>query len=824
MSPDYAAAAADPLGVVVDLVAHAEPALTSAAIQAIVEAVARGRAKRRRLAQFLVESPAVLADGRSPAPRVVGDLLIALRAAGAAHVSAPVCATCAKSLRTLQRRGQDWYCAPCGSNREPCARCELTRPVSTRDRDGRPHCVECLPDDSRDPLEVIVEVVTAIEATLSTSVITTAVGAAATNAGQRRRLAWALAERPELLTGAGAEAPVPSVLRLIEGLCDAGAANIVRPGCPHCGRVVALVKPRDGLRLCRMCVARSRAERCARCRVLREPATRDHKGAPICGSCLVRDPLNHETCSGCGRRRPVSLRRDDAVFCEACRPAKLLTCAICGRYGPALISKTTEQPWCRACTQRWVRCSRCDQVLPLRGGTTDEPLCATCCRPEPEFWKACSGCAQPGRIHAGYCARCSVDRRLHELLGDDSGRVRPQYQALYQALTATERPATVARWLDQSAAPTILRALNSDTLCHETLDKLPPSKPLEHLRAVLVAIGTLPARDEQMVRLARWISEIISARADTDEQQLLHRYATWHLLRRLRHRVGDATTYNQSFGVHQRVRAAIALLDWLADANLTLATAGQGDLEAWLASDHATHRRDVGNFVRWAHKQKLTALELPAVRWTGPTGLIDTETRWEQARWLLHDNSLEPGDRFAGLLVLLYAQFPAAISRLTVADITATDNDVRLRLGPEPVILPEPLAALAVQLVADRQGHAVIGQQPHSPWLFPGGQPGRPIGDTRLGERLRALGLRPGESRSSALFQLATQLPAALLARMLGINISVAVEWQRASAGDWTTYAADYSHRADHHNTAVANISDSPHSATPQRHSDSWNT
>ena len=30
----------------------------------------------------------------------------------------------------------------------------------------------------------------------------------------RRQLAWALADRPELLTGAGAEARVPSVLRL----------------------------------------------------------------------------------------------------------------------------------------------------------------------------------------------------------------------------------------------------------------------------------------------------------------------------------------------------------------------------------------------------------------------------------------------------------------------------------------------------------------------------------------------------------------------------------------------------------------------------------
>ncbi|WP_330358800.1 hypothetical protein [Streptomyces chartreusis] len=51
---------------------------------------------------------------------------------------------------------------------------------------------------------------------------------------------------------------------------------------------------------------------------------------------------------------------------------------------------------------------------------------------------------------------------------------------------------------------------------------------------------------------------------------------------------------------------------------------------------------------------------------------------------------------------------------------------MRLRLGHEPVVLPEPLAGLALQLVATRRGHATLGDQGASRWLFPGGQPGRP--------------------------------------------------------------------------------------------------
>ena len=119
-----------------------------------------------------------------------------------------------------------------------------------------------------------------------------------------------------------------------------------------------------------------------------------------------------------------------------------------------------------------------------------------------------------------------------------------------------------------------------------------------------------------------------------------------------------------------------------------------------------------------------------------------------------------------------------------------------LRLGREPIVLPEPLAALTRELVASRHGHASLGDQGTSRWLFPGGRPDRPISAEHLAERLRQLGLRPGQDRSTALFGLATELPAAMLARLLGIHISVAVAWQRASSGDWTNYAADYSRRA----------------------------
>jgi hypothetical protein len=145
--------------------------------------------------------------------------------------------------------------------------------------------------------------------------------------------------------------------------------------------------------------------------------------------------------------------------------------------------------------------------------------------------------------------------------------------------------------------------------------------------------------------------------------------------------------------------------------------------------------------------------------------------------------------------VLLYAQWPATLSRLTVDHVEQQGNEVRLRLGREPIVLPEPLAELILQVAATRHGKAVIGDQGSSPWLFPGGQPSRPISAFGLAERLRQLGINSARSRSTALFQLATELPAAALARLLGIHITVAASWQRASSGDWTNYAAEISRR-----------------------------
>ncbi len=654
------------------------------------------------------------------------------------------------------------------------------------------------PARSDDPVGVLTVIVRRADPALDPDAVRAAVTSLAATAAQRWNLVRALEKRPSLLTGNGAQAPLRSVLRLVDALAPLGSAQLRQPACPGCGRTEPLQGRVNDLWSCRTCKDRARAVACVRCGALRPPAARDADGGPVCGRCRARDPQVMRTCVGCHQLRPVAARSPDGPRCESCRPQPVLECSVCGRTAPCRISTITGLPHCVTCRRRWARCAGCGQVRQIRSGTITAPRCATCTQPETGRWQACPDCGEE-TVHGRGCSRCTLRRHLAGILADDTARVRPELQVLLDALAGHERPIAVLRWLRDSGSTPTLRELATGRLplTHAALDELGDSKVLAHLRAVLVATGALPARDEQLARLEHWITAGIAARPDPDERHLLHRYGTWYLVRRLRARSRGATSYHQAVAVRQRMRFATAFLDALADRGLTLPTATQPDLEAWLSSDTATGRHEVGEFIRWAGANQLTALTLPSSNWAGPAA-IQAHERWDQARRLLHDQTLNPGDRVAGLLVLLYAQRAASISRLTLNHLDVTPScAVRLRLGPEPIELPSPLDQLVTTLAATSREHRAIGDRAASPWLFPGRRPGQPISAYQLGTRLKNLGLRPWQARNAALFDLAMDLPAALLARLLGINVDVAATWQRATAGDWTAYAADIAQRQD---------------------------
>lgn len=166
----------------------------------------------------------------------------------------------------------------------------------------------------------------------------------------------------------------------------------------------------------------------------------------------------------------------------------------------------------------------------------------------------------------------------------------------------------------------------------------------------------------------------------------------------------------------------------------------------------------------------------------------DAEQRWSIARRLVTDDTLDPADRVAAALVVLYAQTLSRIVALTTEHIQRDGDTVCLQLGTEGLELAEPFATL-IQSLPLRRRHGIVEQLPTT-WLFPGRCAGRPLRAVALGNRMRELGIQPQRMRLAALDQLTKEVPPAMLAGVLGIPASTTVGTTSRSGGDWTRYAA----------------------------------
>jgi integrase len=74
---------------------------------------------------------------------------------------------------------------------------------------------------------------------------------------------------------------------------------------------------------------------------------------------------------------------------------------------------------------------------------------------------------------------------------------------------------------------------------------------------------------------------------------------------------------------------------------------------------------------------------------------------------LLKDSTLEPVDRAAGCLVLLYGQPASRIASLTISQITSHSDGVTIRIGQHDVPVPAPLGRLLLTLA--EQGKPYTG-------------------------------------------------------------------------------------------------------------------
>lgn len=308
----------------------------------------------------------------------------------------------------------------------------------------------------------------------------------------------------------------------------------------------------------------------------------------------------------------------------------------------------------------------------------------------------------------------------------------------------------------------------------------------------------LPARDEPLARLEAWVATTLLTDVQQPEhRRLLHAYATWQVLRRLRRRASNNTTGRTPTG-HPAPNLIVAsrFLGWLHQRGVTLAQCRQGVIDSWLAGGPAGY--PVRDFLGWAAEHHHCPVMLvPALgRTTGP--VLDADQRWALLDRLLHDDTLEVTDRVAGALLLCYGQQLSRIAVMTTEQVHRHHDVVLVRFGAHDLTVPDPLSGLLTDLIAVGRRYLGSARPPPARGCSQGTYPGRPITASRLGERLRLLGVRALPGRRATLLQLAAQVPAAVLADLLHLTPGTATRWTRDAGGDWSRYAAELASERDH--------------------------
>jgi len=444
-------------------------------------------------------------------------------------------------------------------------------------------------------------------------------------------------------------------------------------------------------------------------------------------------------------------------------------------------------------------CPVCRQGRPLAFLEDELVVCAGCAGVDSPF--ACVECGSeehPYGMHR--CARCMLRERLTDLLTDPStGQIHPRLKPVFDALVDSHRPQTGIYWLRRTpgVGPRLLGQMARGELevSHATFKGFPSDRPHNYVRDLLVALEVLPPYEASIDRIERWLDNKLAG-LPTDHADLVRRFAHWRVLRNLR-TVAAEGRMTKAVGdrAREQIASSIRLLAYFEAQGLNAANVTQANLEDYreaaevmsLASEHA--------FITWLRSSRtntrLTGITAP---WRVPAVTMSDRDRWQAVARLLNDDSLRRYTRIAGLFTLLFAQPLSRIVAMRTSQVTETaDGDVEVTFRTVPITMPVVLDDL-VRAHLDEQGLSKYGRQ-NSNWLFPGGQPGRHLQTESIRGQLVGIGIKPLESRKAALFQLASEMPAPVLAELLGTTDVNAMNWARLAARDWTGYIADRASR-----------------------------
>ncbi|MCP9276331.1 hypothetical protein [Mycolicibacterium arenosum] len=406
---------------------------------------------------------------------------------------------------------------------------------------------------------------------------------------------------------------------------------------------------------------------------------------------------------------------------------------------------------------------------------------------------ACRECGREDHPYGSrHCARCVLRERLTDLLTDPrTGRIHHRLQPVFEELIASDRPQNGVWWLRKKpgTGPRLLAqmACGAVEISHDTFRALPSDRSHDYLRSLLVAVGVLTPIDLRIERMHPWLEETVAG-LSTQDAALIRRFAHWRVLRSMRRTARENhLTRGMADAARRRIRMAIGFLVFLDTHGSCPATATQDLLERY----HAHVGRSLNHeyaFIAWLRECRInTRLTVPDVKRPPPEVTVSDAQRWDAVEHLLHDATLRRYTRIAGLFTVLFAQPLSRIVAMRTDRITLTDDGVDVAFHAIPIRMPPVLD----DLIREHLAHRATRPETDHGWLFPGRIPGHHLATENIRAQLVAIEIKPYEHRKAALFGLAGDMPAPVLAELIGITDRNAAAWAALAARDWTGYIAD---------------------------------
>jgi hypothetical protein len=435
------------------------------------------------------------------------------------------------------------------------------------------------------------------------------------------------------------------------------------------------------------------------------------------------------------------------------------------------------------------QCGGCGREAVLIGLDQDgRRICGPCSDCKLDY--RCADCGKPGVRTHNRCSRCYTTELLHNALAGQNGEIPVQLRPLADALANANDPRSVAVWLGKSAAAELLTHLSrtGNTISHDALDQLPPGRNVNYVREILVRTAVLPPRNENLERIEPWLDSQLTNHP-TEHARLVRSYAIWYLLHRAR-RAKRPLGKSGAARIRYRVCVALEFLAWLETRGRTLTTMDQGDVDSWLA-DGTWRHREIRPFLRWTTQRRITrGASAPAHRSGPPSVFIDEAAHLDQLHRCLNDETIDVDLRAGGALILLYGINTTRVLALRQNQIRTKGGDTYLRLRDHDLVLPPKLADLLAQLPRSTRRSTLPEPPRPDRLLFPGRTPDRPVDSGGFGKRLKRSGLTIRGGRNTGLIGLAAELPAAVLADLLAIDIVTATRWAGYAKRDWNDYLA----------------------------------